>query len=413
MNLQTFKAPSMAEALSQVKTNIGPGAVILHTRTYYQRYCLGLRRKEVVEVTAGKGLNVDRRRSVAQPLGAGGASGAATMLATTGLSGATRSQIGSYLQNVATSTANNRQELLASQAASTATMLSLGDEMKALKELVKALTSEVRHHATPQVPEELFDYYMQLIQNEVSEEVAQDIVKSLHKQLRPEHMLNRDFVQEKLAEHLEKLIPTAGPIVRTKISGPHVVALIGPTGVGKTTTIAKLAANLKLREKRKVGLITIDTYRIAAIDQLRKYADILGSPLKVVGNADDLREAVASMADCEFLLIDTAGRSPKDTLKLNELKNFLEAAGVDEVHLVLSSTANEECVELAIERFKDVRCDKIIFTKIDEAAHVGVMLNVIRRVNKSLSYITTGQDVPDDIEVGRGRRLAQLILGNL
>src|SRR4051794_33458221 len=197
MNLQTFKAPSMAEALSQVKTNIGPGAVILHTRTYYQRYFLGLRRKEVVEVTAGKGLNVDRRRSVAQPLGAGGAGGGGggvgTMLAPSGLSNSTRSQIGTYLQNVAGNTASNRQELLASQAASTATMIGLSDEMKSLKELVKTLTSEVRHHATPQVPEEMFDHYMQLIQNEVSEEVAQEIIKTLHKQLRPEHLLNSDF----------------------------------------------------------------------------------------------------------------------------------------------------------------------------------------------------------------------------
>jgi flagellar biosynthesis protein FlhF len=212
---------------------------------------------------------------------------------------------------------------------------------------------------------------------------------------------------------LEKYMPVAGPITRTKAHGPHVVALIGPTGVGKTTTIAKLAANLKLREKRKVGLITIDTYRIAAIDQLRKYADIIGSPLKVVGSPDDLREAIISMSqDCEFILIDTAGRSPNDTLKLNELKTFLAVASPDEVHLVLSTTSSQACVELAIERFSDVRADKIIFTKLDEAAHVGVMLNVVRKVNKSLSYVTTGQDVPDDIEVGKGRRLAQLILGN-
>ncbi len=116
------------------------------------------------------------------------------------------------------------------------------------------------------------------------------------------------------------------------------------------------------------------------------------------------------MSDCEFILIDTAGRSPNDTLKLNELKGLLAAAKPDEVHLVLSTTASQECVELAIARFSEVRVDKIIFTKLDEAAHVGVVLNVVRKVNKSLSYITTGQDVPDDIEVGQAKRLAQLIL---
>jgi flagellar biosynthesis protein FlhF len=123
-----------------------------------------------------------------------------------------------------------------------------------------------------------------------------------------------------------------------------------------------------------------------------------------------MRAAIASMQDCDYILIDTAGRSPKDTLKLNELKTFLAAASPDEVHLVLSTTASQACVELAVERFSNVRVDKIIFTKLDEAASVGVVLNVVKKVNKSLSYITTGQDVPNDIEVGRGRRLAQLIL---
>jgi flagellar biosynthesis protein FlhF len=237
-------------------------------------------------------------------------------------------------------------------------------------------------------------------------------VKTLQKTLRPEHLSQPQFVREKLAEQLEKLLPTSGPIVRTKSVGPHVVALIGPTGVGKTTTLAKLAANLKLREKHRVGLITLDTYRIAAVDQLKKYADIIGSPLRVVGNIEDLKDAIAQMSDCDFVLIDTAGRSPNDALKLNELKGLLDSIKPDEVHLVISSTASQACVELAVTKFSDVRVDKIIFTKIDEAAHVGTVLNVVRKVNKQLSYITTGQDVPDDIEVGRGRRLAQLILGN-
>ena len=189
------------------------------------------------------------------------------------------------------------------------------------------------------------------------------------------------------------------------------VALIGPTGVGKTTTIAKLAAHLKLREHRRIGLVTIDTYRIAAIDQLRKYAEILDAPLRAVATAEDLRTAVASMHECDYVLIDTAGRSPNDAMKLSELKTFLAAANPDEVHLVLSTTASQACVELAVNRFSEVRVDRIIFTKLDEAAHLGVVLNVARKLNKGLSYITTGQDVPDDIEEGKSSRLAQLIMG--
>jgi len=309
------------------------------------------------------------------------------------------------------SPAENGRQLLDSPAASGVMMLNISQEMTVLKTMVKDLVTQTRQSLTPQVPEELFDQYLHLTQNQVSEELATELVKTLHRQLRPEHLTQPQFVRDKLAEQLEKMLPTAGPIRRTKAVGPHVVALIGPTGVGKTTTIAKLAANLKLREKHRVGLITIDTYRIAAIDQLKKYADIIGSPLKVVSTPEDLRDGVAAMCDCDFVLIDTAGRSPNDTLKLNELKTFLSAAGPDEVHLVLSTTASQACVELAISRFADVRVDKIIFTKLDEAAHAGIVLNVVRKVNKALSYVTTGQDVPDDIEVGRGRRLAQLILG--
>ncbi len=402
MNLQTFKASTMAEALGQVKHVMGHDAVILHTRTYHTRYMLGLRRREIVEITAGRGAGLRSHRRTAPPI---------QKKPEQPLLFPPKPAVAAQTTIVRDPIANGRS-ILEQPAAGTAVMLNLTQEMSALKGMVKNLHNEIRHTQAPQVPEELFEYYMGLIQNQVAEELAGEIVKTLQKSLRPEHLANPQFVREKLAEQMEKLLPVSGPIVRTKAVGPHVVALIGPTGVGKTTTLAKLAANLKLREKHRVGLITLDTYRIAAVDQLKKYADIIGSPLRVVGNIEDLKEAVAQMSDCDFILIDTAGRSPNDTLKLSELKGLLDSIKPDEVHLVISSTASQACVELAVAKFSEVRVDKIIFTKIDEAAHVGTVLNVVRKVNKSLSYITTGQDVPDDIEVGRGRRLAQLILGN-
>jgi len=380
----------MAEALAQVKSVMGADAVILHTRTYQRRMWLGLRRREVVEITAGRGLQIAGRPARRAPISP------RSLNANT--------QIKSPVQN--------SRQLLETPAASNAVMMGLSQEMASLKTMVKDLVAQTRQRECPNVPEDLFAYYVQLIESQVAQELAVEIVRTLHQQIRPEHLAQADYVKGKIAEQIEKLLPTAGPIVRKKAIGAHVVALIGPTGVGKTTTIAKLAANMKLRDKHRVGLITIDTYRIAAIDQLRKYADIIGSNLRVVATPEDLRDAVRSMSDCDFILIDTAGRSPNDTLKLNELKTFLAAAEPDEVHLVLSTTASQECVELAIERFGDVRVDKIIFTKLDEAAHVGVVLNVVKKVNKALSYITTGQDVPDDIEVGRGKRLAQMLLGS-
>ena len=413
MNLKTFKAPTMAEALTQVKTAMGVDAVILHTRTYSTRAWLGLRRKEMVEITAGKGINIGRRRRPAEPE-------KPEPRAET-RSGVTYSRTGALAHRVpagptrpappATSAAENGRNFLQTPAATGAAMLNLAQEMNSLKSMVTDLVNCTRQQQAPQVPQDLFDYYMTLIQNQVADELATEVVRTIHQQVRPEHFSQQQYMRDRMADLLEKLIPTAGPISRVKTVGPQIVALVGPTGVGKTTTLAKLAANLKIREKHKVGLITLDTYRIAAVDQLKKYADIIGAPLRVVGSAEELRESRRAMADCDFILIDTAGRSPNDTLKLNELRGLLEAAEPDEVHLVLSSTASQACVELAVARFSEVRVDKIIFTKVDEAAHLGIVLNVIRKVNKSLSYITTGQDVPADIEVGRGKRLAQLILG--
>jgi flagellar biosynthesis protein FlhF len=384
MDLKTFQAATMREALAQVKSTMGPSAVILHTRTVRRRLWLGLRRREIVEVTAGRGLNLsDRptRRSPPPP------------------------------PPTKPNPALAGRKLLESPAGQSAAMLGLSQEMSGLKTMVKDLIDQTRAQRCPQIPEEFAEYYTHLVDNQVCADLASEIVKQVGRCVRPDQANQRDLVLQRMADHIERLLPSAGPIVRTRESGPHVVALIGPTGVGKTTTIAKLAANLKLRERRRVGLITIDTYRIAAIDQLRKYADIIGSPLSVTNSPEELRNAMKSMCDCEYILIDTAGRSPNDALKLSELKAFLAAGRPDEVHLVLSTTASQPCVELAINRFSDVRADKIIFTKLDEAAHVGTVLNVVRKVNKSISYVTTGQDVPDDIEVGRGRKLAQLILG--
>jgi flagellar biosynthesis protein FlhF len=380
-NLRTFQADSLSAALAEVKQEFGPSAVILHTRKFSKPRWLGLRRREIVEITAGRAANRSAERPSRTPPPRPPAD-------------------------------SSRRPFLETPAVTGAAMVGLTQEMCSLKAMVKELVDHAGRQKCPEIPQELFEFYSQLIQNQVAQELAVSMIKTLQTQIRPEHARQPDFVREKLAEQIERLLPSSGPIVRTKTRGPHVVALIGPTGVGKTTTIAKLAANLQLREKRRVGLVTLDTYRIAAIDQLRKYAEIIGAPLKAAGNSEDLSAALAAMDDRDFILIDTAGRSPNDALKLNELKGCLAAARPDEVHLVLSTTASQQCVELAISRFADVRVDKIIFTKLDEAAHVGVVLNVAHKLNKCLSYITTGQDVPDDIEVGRGRRLAQLILGN-
>ena len=181
--------------------------------------------------------------------------------------------------------------------------------------------------------------------------------------------------------------------------------------MGKTTTIAKLAANFRLKDKRRVGLITVDTYRIAAVEQLRTYANIIDLPMQVVSTPKEMHEAVRQMAGMDLVLIDTAGRSPKDEIRLRELKAFISEASADEVHLVLSSVASSRTLQQTVERFAVVGATAMILTKLDEANGLGNLLPVLRSSRLPVSYLTNGQNVPDDIEIADSPRLAKLILG--
>ena len=181
--------------------------------------------------------------------------------------------------------------------------------------------------------------------------------------------------------------------------------------MGKTTTIAKLAANFRLREKRRVGLITVDTYRIAAVEQLRTYADIIDLPMEIVATPREMHQAVARMADLDLILMDTAGRSPRDEVKIQELKSMLAEASPDEVHLVLSSVTGASSLAKTAEQFAAVGTTALVLTKLDEAASLGNLLTLLRASRLPLSYLTHGQNVPDDIAAADQQRLARVILG--
>jgi flagellar biosynthesis protein FlhF len=189
------------------------------------------------------------------------------------------------------------------------------------------------------------------------------------------------------------------------------VALVGPTGVGKTTTIAKLAAHYRLRERLRVGLITVDTYRIAAVEQLRTYADIIDLPMEVVSTPREMRQAVARLADLDLVLMDTAGRCPRDEVRIQELKSMLAEARPDEVHLVLSCVAGAAGLAKNAERFASVGTTALILTKLDEATGLGNLLPLLRTSRLPVSYLTNGQNVPDDIEAAVSDRLARRVLG--
>jgi len=189
-----------------------------------------------------------------------------------------------------------------------------------------------------------------------------------------------------------------------------VVAFVGPTGVGKTTTIAKLAAIFALFEERKVALVTADTYRIAAVEQLKTYAKIIGIPIEVVFTPQEIRRAIERHLDAELILIDTAGRSHYDNMKMSELKSYIESSSPDEVHIVLSLNTKYRDLEEIIKRFGCIPLHKMVLTKLDETATFGNILNLARDFSIPISYVTNGQDVPKDIEVADPSKLAEVIL---
>jgi len=389
-NLKTFQANTMAEAIDQVKRKLGRDAVILHTRTFTRGGVLGFGGRTMVEITAARNM------SDLPPLARPGKLVAKSGEEAAGVNGARMPVVA-----VATSAAAHPSALEA--------------DVRALKSLVGELVVESRRSRSPGVPAELLDTYTQLVESQVAQSLARDLIERVRSELSDYDLADPVAVRQRLASYVESMLPVGGPI-RLSVGGakaaegPAIIALVGPTGVGKTTTVAKLAANFSLREQRRVGLITIDTYRIAAVDQLRTYAQIIDVPLEVVMTPLQMKAAVERMRDRDVVLIDTAGRGQNDAIRINDLKRYLEQARPHEVHLVLSTTSSELVMQQAIDRFAEVGVDRLILTKLDEAIGFGVVLSCLTKARLALSYVTTGQDVPDDIEVGRSKRLAELIV---
>ena len=264
-------------------------------------------------------------------------------------------------------------------------------------------------------PEALREVYRRLIEQEVSEEIAETILIEIAEELGPEVADPRQ-VSEAARRRVNDLLPIDEQpldINQARREGrPHVVALIGPTGVGKTTTIAKLAASCRFREGLSVGLVTTDSFRMAAVDQLGRYAEILQVDLEVVIEPEDMVPALERLSGCDVILVDTAGRSRRDSERLRELGAFLREAAPDETHLVLSTTSGERTMLRDADAFSQLGADRVVLTKLDEADGFGIVLNVIKRLDTRISFVTTGQEVPDDIEQGGADRIARLLLGH-
>lgn len=373
----------MQAALAQVKHDLGDEAVILNAKTFYEGGFLGLGKREVVEILASADVNiVDKPPSF------------------------TRQKI-AYESYHASPRATNAPIPFSAKCDERSDEIL--KELSSLKSQVELLTRE--YVQDPDCPPVLNAYYQNLLGAGVSKLLAKKIIGKVHTDLGKDELEESSRVEGKLGEEIGKLIKLAGPI-KCGTGKARKIVMTGPTGVGKTTTIAKLAAQFSIKERRKVGLITADTYRIAAVEQLKVYADIIGVSLDVVLTPKELREAVRLRSDKELIFIDTAGRSQLDQTRLVELKNFVEAAEPDENHLLISATTDKDEVFNIIDKFSIVEVTSFIFSKVDECRKPGLIFDVLANSDKPVSYLTTGQDVPEDIEVATESGLLNLLFRN-
>lgn len=255
----------------------------------------------------------------------------------------------------------------------------------------------------------LVEVHRQLVAAELGESLATELVQRLRTISLPADLRDEARVRLRLARMLEDELICCGPIAPS-IGKCKRVALVGPTGVGKTTTIAKLAAHFRVNQSLKVGLISVDANRVAAVGQLRTYADMIEAPVEVVSTRHQMRLAVDRMRNFDLVLIDTAGRSPSDSQKINQLRDLLVEADTHEIHLVLSAVVGASSVRAAVQRFSALSVTAIITTKIDEAVGLGGLPQVCRQSGLPLSYITNGQRVPGDMSVADAEMLAQQII---
>ena len=381
MQIKTFRAKTMQQALNLVRSELGAEATVLHTRELNTGLVGRLLRGRQFEIAASDEVAAPARLTQAPTIHVP----TADVSAEQPLEMDYRARYRDDFQQQA------EQGL---------------DELHALAEQLRE-----RSHQSPnrQLPKAVFQIYTDMIESDIEEYIAQELVE----RLRNEAVIDVNdplAVQTGLVRMLAGELTVTGPIEASTGQG-RVVALVGPTGVGKTTTIAKLAANYRLRENKRVGLITVDTYRIAAVEQLRTYAEIIDLPMEIVSTPREMREAIARMGDLDLILMDTAGRSPRDEVKIQELKSMLAEAEPDEVHLVLSAVGGARSLASTAERFAAVGTTALLVTKLDEATAVGNLLSVTRSCGLPISYLTDGQNVPDDIQVAESNKLARMILG--
>lgn len=286
----------------------------------------------------------------------------------------------------------------------------LPDVWKELSEVKGLLYSLLKDDAaTGTIPKQLEKWAARLREQEVDEEVIQYIIKKVKMKKMDLDSMSDSQIERLLLAVLKQLFEEG--IAKDPVSSACFITLLGPTGVGKTTTIAKLAAARVFQQRQKVGLLTTDTFRIAAVDQLKTYASILHVPLEVVSDAGKLKEAMDRLKGCHIVFMDSAGRNYLEEEYIEEINQYLRFDVPQENYLVLSMTTRWRDMRKIVEQMKAVPVDKLILTKWDETSCYGVALNMVYHYPYPLAYVSLGQGVPQDIMAADAAFMAKKILG--
>lgn len=440
MIVKKFQAPTEMEAIIKAREELGSTAVVLNIKSIKQRGLARLFKKDAVEVTAAleekdivDGINKNKpvfdnnaasgqeakpERMINQSMVSGGTSSTINLIADDNTAVSSASAIEQKLDSLHNLLQNqgnlNSDMSLSGSQGKTVAASAYTKRMSDIKEDISGAAGENK-----QVKErENANYkflqliYKKLIDNEVDSRFADEIIGEIENSLKKES--NLDSI---LAAVYQKIILKLGKPKTIEMGDKaKVIFFIGPTGVGKTTTIAKIASSFKIEKEARVAFITADTYRIAAVEQLNTYASIIDCPVSVVYSVEDMNKSLSEYKDYDLILVDTAGRSHKATEQMDELKAFIEevAQRADEFdfecYLTLSLTTKYKDLKSIADKYDDVDW-AVIFTKLDETCSVGNILNIRMLTDRPLSYTTSGQNVPDDIEVINEQGVARQLLG--
>ncbi|WP_312371314.1 flagellar biosynthesis protein FlhF [Lachnoclostridium sp.] len=401
MNIKKFQATSETEAILLAKEELGKDAIVMNIKTISPKGIYKLFRKPLVEVTAaidevqaqndGANHSNDNIRNTPQFDSSFNRGFHVTQ---------TKEELGLVKEPSAIEEKlNNLQNMLEEQLIKTVKH----EEKVEVKEKRKVEEKSSNLSCVQLV-------YNQLMSHDIDEKYANQIIAEI------EPTLKKDTtIDSILGSFYQKIILKLGQPKTIDYSGgkPKFIYFIGPTGVGKTTTIAKIASSYKVGKQAKIALITSDTYRIAAVEQLRTYADILDVPLRVIYSETEMGEAIDEFKDYDLVLIDTAGRSHKSKEQRDDIDKLVHIVPEEdrEVYLVLSATTKYKDLVRIAETYSDIVNYRLIFTKLDETIGIGNIFNIRMYTNAPLSYATFGQNVPDDIEKIDAQNIARQLLG--